>query len=110
MVSMSEPAAMVVPLTSHRKLLVTVSPSASDVEPAVQVSVSVSVAVRGERVADVNTGGVLSMVTVEELIETPASVPSVGVTVQETLSPFWCADEGNVLDVMVDVEPFRVQA
>ena len=81
-VSVDEVTGTVVPLTDQRKILVTLSPSASLEVPAEQVSVSVSEADRGVNVALDNTGAVLPIVILGDVMATPGSVPSVGVTVQ----------------------------
>ena len=70
------------------------------VVPAMHKRSSSVVAVAGERVALDTVGRALSMVTVLEATGVPTSVPSVGVTVQRTTSPFTSVLLGMELPVI----------
>ena len=86
----------------------TVSPSASVALPGVQLRVSPSWAGSGLRVTEASSGAELSRAMVS-LRAAPSSVPSLGVTVQVTVSPEEAVPAARVLPVPA-VLPLMVQA
>ena len=67
-------------------MTVTLSPSSSEVIPAVQVRVSFVPGLVGEILAELTDGGVFPIVTVGLLTGAPVREPSLGVAVHLTVS------------------------
>tara|TARA_Y100000589_G_C26928977_1_gene537536 strand:- start:142 stop:606 length:465 start_codon:yes stop_codon:yes gene_type:complete len=97
------------PLTSHWVLIVTESPSASEVGPGVQRSVDCSYAGFGVRLTLATVGTVFPIVTGLDLMGVPESVPSVGVASHSTLSLLEKLAPVKVDDVAVILPPLTYQ-
>jgi hypothetical protein len=81
------PVPAATPLTVHANETLTMSPSASLVGPAWQVSVCPARIVDGASVADAIVGGVFTMVTVFERTSAPVEPASLGVAAHCTVRP-----------------------
>ena len=102
--------ATVLPFIVHEYSKTTVSPSASEAVPGVQVRTSRVLGLEGTMEALVTDGAVLAIVKAAVSVG-PKERPSVGVTVTDQSSPLVVADAGSTDEVLaVESTPFLYQS